>query len=84
TSNEDILRYIREYKSIYENYQPVTNENLNQDRQLRINELTRQVDELKEEMNQRKAQLTKITSLLELDTDNVEIEILLNFTYSRN
>ncbi|CAM4853053.1 unnamed protein product [Rotaria socialis] len=73
TSNEDILRYIREYKSIYENYQPVTNENLNQDRQLRINELTRQVDELKEEMNQRKAQLTKITSLLELDTDNEKI-----------
>ncbi|CAF3485308.1 unnamed protein product [Rotaria socialis] len=73
TSNEDILRYIREYKSIYENYQPVTNENLNQDQQLRINELTRQVDELKEEMNQRKAQLTKITSLLELDTDNEKI-----------
>ncbi|CAM4789639.1 unnamed protein product [Rotaria magnacalcarata] len=82
TSNEDILRRIREYKSIYENYQPVTNENLNQDQdqQLRINELTRQIDELKEEMNQRKTQLTKITSLLELHTDNEKI--ILDLIYS--
>ncbi|CAF5162320.1 unnamed protein product, partial [Rotaria sp. Silwood1] len=58
----------------------------NQDQQLIIDELTIQIQELKKEANQRKSQLKEITSFLQSDTDNEEIQFNLihSFLQSSN
>jgi hypothetical protein len=56
TSNEDILQYIREYKS---NHQTLVENHLAQDQELVINELKEEADQPQE-----------ITNLLELDNDD--------------
>ncbi|CAF1138756.1 unnamed protein product [Rotaria sordida] len=86
TSNEDILQRIREYKSVYENHQILTEKYSNENQHLIIDELTKQIHELKEEGNQRKNQLKEISLFLESNTDNEEIQFNLihSFLQSSN
>ncbi len=66
TSNEDILQCVRDYKSSYEKF---NDNHTEQDQQLIIDELTTQINELKEEWT-----LTVISNL------NIEEEINSNDT----
>ncbi|CAF4127300.1 unnamed protein product, partial [Rotaria sordida] len=86
TSNEDILQRIREYKSMYENHQILTEKYSNENQQLIIDELTKQIHELKEEGNQRKNQLKEISLFLESNTENEEIQynLIHSFLQSSN
>ncbi|CAF3560109.1 unnamed protein product [Rotaria sp. Silwood1] len=86
TSNEDILQRVREYKLTYEKHPMLAEKDSNQDQQLIIDELTIQIQELKKEANQRKSQLKEITSFLQSDTDNEEIQFNLihSFLQSSN
>lgn len=49
---------------------PSKNSDISNDKQLIIDELTQEISQLKEEVNQRKDQLKDITKLLELDDDD--------------
>jgi hypothetical protein len=70
TSTEDVLQCLREYKLNYENLKISNEKHLDQDQQLIIDELTREINELKEEASHRKHQLKELTNSLEADNDD--------------
>ncbi|CAF4124529.1 unnamed protein product [Rotaria sp. Silwood2] len=84
TSNEDILERVREYKSTYENHRILTVKDSDQDQQLIIDELKKQIHEFKEEANQRKNQLKEINLFLQSDIDNEEMQFNLIHSFLKS
>ncbi|CAF3945710.1 unnamed protein product [Adineta steineri] len=82
TSTDDALQRLHEYKLLNENNQISIEKDSIPNQQLTIDELTKEIQELKEDINERKIQLKEITNLLKLDNnDNEEIQYDLIYSF---
>ncbi|CAF1103599.1 unnamed protein product [Adineta steineri] len=85
TSTDDALQRLHEYKLLNENNQISIEKDSIPNQQLTIDELTKEIQELKEDINERKIQLKEITNLLKLDNnDNEEIQYNLIYSFLRS
>jgi hypothetical protein len=84
TSTEDVLQRLREYKLNYENLQTSTEKHLDQDQQLIIDELTREINELKQEASHRRNQLKELTNFLESDNHDGMFTCLICLSDTKN
>ncbi|CAF4347645.1 unnamed protein product, partial [Adineta steineri] len=81
TSTDDALQRLHEYKLLNENNQISIEKDSIPNQQLTIDELTKEIQQLKEDINERKIQLKEITNLLKLDNDNEEIQYDLIYSF---